>query len=194
MEQTKAALKAFFETGDKPTEAQFADFIDSYSNIADLGNPVIAKHFGIVTGTTVGTNTTIISDTFVVPANTLSVDGDSLEITAYGDMTAETTQKNIRITFGASVAQTNFVVLPAIIKKWHLEARLVRISAGNQQLFVKITVAIVDTVLGNGIVLMDENLIVAEDLTTPINLDISGRAVIAGSITFRNWTIRKFSV
>jgi hypothetical protein len=32
---TKAALKAFFNTGDKPTEAQFADFIDSYPNLSD---------------------------------------------------------------------------------------------------------------------------------------------------------------
>lgn len=31
----RAALKAFFETGDKPTEAQFADFIDSYFNFID---------------------------------------------------------------------------------------------------------------------------------------------------------------
>lgn len=31
----RAALKAFFETGDKPTQAQFADLIDSYVNITD---------------------------------------------------------------------------------------------------------------------------------------------------------------
>lgn len=33
--QTRAALKAFFETGDIPTEAQFADLIDSEPNIVD---------------------------------------------------------------------------------------------------------------------------------------------------------------
>lgn len=32
---TKAALKLFFETGDIPTESQFGDFIDSYSNLQD---------------------------------------------------------------------------------------------------------------------------------------------------------------
>jgi len=31
----RAALKAFFETGDKPTEAQFGDLIDSSTNIVD---------------------------------------------------------------------------------------------------------------------------------------------------------------
>lgn len=31
----RAALKAFFETGDKPTQAQFADFIDSNLNLVE---------------------------------------------------------------------------------------------------------------------------------------------------------------
>lgn len=31
----RAALKAFFETGDKPTQAQFSDFIDSVLNYID---------------------------------------------------------------------------------------------------------------------------------------------------------------
>ena len=34
----RTALKAFFETGDIPTEAQFIDLIDSFSNIADNYN------------------------------------------------------------------------------------------------------------------------------------------------------------
>ncbi len=31
----KTALKAFFNTGDQPTESQFADFIESYENLVD---------------------------------------------------------------------------------------------------------------------------------------------------------------
>lgn len=37
--KNRAKLKSYFETGDKPTEAQFIDFIDSVFNIAD-DNPV----------------------------------------------------------------------------------------------------------------------------------------------------------
>lgn len=33
--QSAAALKLFFETGDKPTQSEFADFIDSYANLID---------------------------------------------------------------------------------------------------------------------------------------------------------------
>jgi len=36
-EQTRTTLKTYFETGDTPTESQFADLIDSVSNITDDG-------------------------------------------------------------------------------------------------------------------------------------------------------------
>lgn len=36
--QTKEILKSYFETGDKPTQAQFADLIDSCFNLPELGN------------------------------------------------------------------------------------------------------------------------------------------------------------
>ncbi len=39
----RAALKLFFETGDKPTQAQFADFIDSVPNFDDDGIGVWTK-------------------------------------------------------------------------------------------------------------------------------------------------------
>lgn len=34
-QQTRTALKAYFNTGDTPTEAQFADLIDSFLNLLD---------------------------------------------------------------------------------------------------------------------------------------------------------------
>jgi len=36
-QKTRAALKLLFETGDKPTESQFGDLIDSQENITDDG-------------------------------------------------------------------------------------------------------------------------------------------------------------
>jgi hypothetical protein len=36
-QQGKTTLKGYFNTGDVPTEAQFADFIDSYHNLTDDG-------------------------------------------------------------------------------------------------------------------------------------------------------------
>ncbi len=40
---TRAALKAFFETNDIPTESQYADFIDSCQNITDDGLALIGS-------------------------------------------------------------------------------------------------------------------------------------------------------
>lgn len=37
---SRTALKAFFETNDQPTEAQFIDFIDSCLNLTDDGTPL----------------------------------------------------------------------------------------------------------------------------------------------------------
>lgn len=43
----RAALKAFFETGDKPTESQFSDFIDSILNIID-DSPLIKTEITLI--------------------------------------------------------------------------------------------------------------------------------------------------
>ena len=39
-EQGRTTLKSYFETGDKPTQAQFEDLIDSTQNIADDGEGI----------------------------------------------------------------------------------------------------------------------------------------------------------
>lgn len=50
----KTTLKAFFETGDVPTEAQFIDFIDSFQDIStykgDFASDTLAGAGGVVLG------------------------------------------------------------------------------------------------------------------------------------------------
>lgn len=41
-QKTRVQLKAFFETGDRPTQQQFADFIESVLNFSDDGNPSLS--------------------------------------------------------------------------------------------------------------------------------------------------------
>lgn len=38
--QPKSTIKSYFETGDKPTQAQFIDFIDSYADFGSTGTPL----------------------------------------------------------------------------------------------------------------------------------------------------------
>lgn len=41
--QTRATLKSYFNTGDQPTEAQFADLIDSAVNVLDDVDPQLKE-------------------------------------------------------------------------------------------------------------------------------------------------------
>ena len=60
--QTGTTLKTYFNTGDKPTEAQFVDLIDSNLNLTDGGNATgvisSSNHLSLqfTSGSTPGTN------------------------------------------------------------------------------------------------------------------------------------------
>lgn len=56
-QKTKAELKAYFETGDVPTQSQFSDFIESYPNLTDLS--VSETEFGYLDGVTSNLQTQI---------------------------------------------------------------------------------------------------------------------------------------
>ena len=43
--QSRTTLKTYFNTGDKPTEDQFENLIDSGLNLTDGGTVVGASHF-----------------------------------------------------------------------------------------------------------------------------------------------------
>jgi len=51
-ERSRTTLKNYFNTGDKPTEAQFADLIDSFLSLADDGGAKIRALLELLTGTT----------------------------------------------------------------------------------------------------------------------------------------------
>jgi hypothetical protein len=74
--QTKTVLKSYFNTGDKPTESQFGDLIDSLEktiDINDFGSTQTAWQTAVTAGGTIRftTGTYTLSGTgFTVPANT----------------------------------------------------------------------------------------------------------------------------
>ncbi len=193
-EQTKAVLKTFFETGDVPSQAQFIDFIDSYPNIADLGNPIIAKHFGIAPVTTIGTTLTTISDVFAIPANTLTVNGQALSFKAVGTITGASATKDWSV-FVAGV--DNFVGVgghPTVNPVWVLECQLIRISS---------TLAILQIDLGvSNAVVNFNNGTSAKTITSTYpfvwananTLELRGRAPVSGSISFAYWNVKEFKV
>ena len=70
--QNRITLKGYFETGDIPSQAQYADLIDSKLNLAETGVQVID-----------GT----ISSSFLVVANQITASGN---ISSSGNIIAET--------------------------------------------------------------------------------------------------------
>lgn len=81
--QTRAVLKAWFETGDIPTEAQFADLIDSFTLPSEAeAAGAIATHAAVTathgaTGAVVGTTNTqtLTNKTLTAPTMTAPVLG-----------------------------------------------------------------------------------------------------------------------
>ena len=45
--ENRTTLKTYFETGDVPTEAQFANLIDSFHNLPDDGDPVVEADYNV---------------------------------------------------------------------------------------------------------------------------------------------------
>lgn len=63
--QTRAMLYTFFESGDKPTQGQFADLIDSSLNISDVSAQSIASDVSCL-------GTLDVNNTFTVTSSSLS--------------------------------------------------------------------------------------------------------------------------
>lgn len=193
-EQTKAVLKAFFETGDKPTEAQFADFIDSYPNIADLGNPIFATHSGSTAVTTVGNTLQDLSDLVVIPANTLSVDGQALEIEAIGSFDASTAIRNLYVVKDIVNHIVSLVTLPAGAKSWIMKIRIIRINATTALVFASVECSIVGGSTTSSTLASNFDTSLSITFASDFNLQLRGQSPSGGNITFNNWRIKKFGV
>ena len=97
---TTAALKLHFQTGDKPTQANFEDFLESYLNLTDGG---VMGAAAVVTGleqyvksaatTQVGTGAVDVSMDLTQPAGTVITDVGVICTVA----TAGTADINIRV-------------------------------------------------------------------------------------------------
>lgn len=115
---SSAALKLFFETGDFPTQAQFIDFIDSYSNTVDKGASVTRNFGEYANVATTGTGTEQLGATFNLPADTLDTIGQLLRITAFGSCVSSANDKTIGVSFGGSNINTILQSPQTNINRW----------------------------------------------------------------------------
>ena len=88
--QTKSVLKGYFETGDSPSQAQYADLIDSKLNLAETGVQIAA---GTISSSILDASVSLKSINITASNN----------ISASGTITANTlTSNNIVFTPGAT--------------------------------------------------------------------------------------------
>jgi hypothetical protein len=193
-EQTKTTLKTFFETGDQPNQAQFEDLIDSYPNIADLGLPIISRHWGLTPATTIGTAMTTISDVFTIPANELNANGQGLMFEAWGITNSNTAGKNWSILINSLETGVQFTALPSGSKVWRLVGSFIRINATTALLSFQVIVgqAIVGSLQGS--IAMNIDNAFGYTFSSADSIELRAQAPTSGSVTFYGWNIKKFLV
>lgn len=67
--QTKTVIKTYFETGDKPTQSQFIDFIDSYQNVSTALTALASAGTGTVGLQILATVTTAAAQSIIIPTS-----------------------------------------------------------------------------------------------------------------------------
>lgn len=141
--KTKAEIKAFFETGDKPTEAQFIDFIDSYVDKSgpvgdietaasggttgfafcsggngDVINPEDARLFLGVTVYTTAQVVTVVGQNFTTTAAALAAGAGTYTTSAEASSVAtDAINAKIATTAQATAAASNSVLITPILAK-----------------------------------------------------------------------------
>lgn len=188
-QRSEAALKAFFETGDKPTESQFADFIESYLNTIDKG-PAVTRNFGeFANDATAGMGIETLGSTFVLPANSLNVNGAVLKIIAFGSDTSNTNSKSIGFRFGATSKLIALSSSQEFLGRWYMEAHILRSGASAQRSILNVNWGRQDMSTGVPRPGVDSTNM-AIDLTANVNVNIRAQSPdAAGEITLDSWFV-----
>ena len=100
------------------------------TSISAAAEPSLLYVSTTTTGTPASTDETTLAS-YTLPANTLSVDGDYIEVTASGSFAANGNNKTVRLYFGAEIFDTD--PQPENNKQWELKARIFRTGATSQK-------------------------------------------------------------
>lgn len=106
--------------------------------------------FGIVNSTTeisdtLNVNTTTVGNigsgeddltTYLVPANTLAVDGDSITFEACGIFSASANNKQLRAYFGTDVIFDSGVLAITAATEWIMTGRIIRTGSATQRVYI----------------------------------------------------------
>lgn len=185
----KATLKSYFETGDFPTESQFADLIDSLYGLEDA--PIAAyRAFGeYVNQATTGTSAEQLSSTYTLPADTLDTNGQVLRVAAWGDIAANANVKSVFLSLGATPFGCTWNTGLTTVLKWKMVATVLRYGSANQSILIEVSWGNA-TATSNTFQTSVNNTVGTKDLTSDLDVAILGQTPgSAGDLTLAGWNV-----
>lgn len=193
-QRSRSALKAFFETGDKPTEAQFADLIDSCPNFVDDGIPDFVKFYEWLAQATTGTGVEVLSSVYDVIGGTIGTDGQGVRIEADLLVAISVNTKKIGVRIDGSdtfVTLTSTATLDTHVK---LLCDIIREDSATAQWRLTVLVGKESAFTSDGTVgASGDNG--AFDWSTDLSLAISAETPGgAGELTLNSWTVTTIGV
>jgi len=128
----RATLKTYFETGDKPTQGQFENLIDSVPNLVDDGVPSTTRFFEYANVQPIDNTPQQLGSTYVLPAATLAAAGNAMLISAWGLITSNVNIKRVGIVFDAQPQMIDLAGDQLNLGAWQMHAFIQRITANSQ--------------------------------------------------------------
>lgn len=111
--QTKTILKTFFQTGDKPTESQFGDLIDSFQDQADSLDSMAAAGAGFLRKTSVSAVEVLAQISAQYIADSAVVTAKIADLSVTNDKLAPMAANTIKVNASSASAQPQDIVVSA---------------------------------------------------------------------------------
>lgn len=134
-------------------------------------------------GNSAGVETTLQS--FSVPANTLSSSGEFLEVMCWGTIAANANNKQIKVILGTTTLYDT-TLLAANAGSWSIRAQIMRVSLNLERSVVEFNTS--NGTFGNSANVLN----ITEDLSTPLDLKITGNGIALDDIVSTGLIVKWF--
>ena len=191
-QQSRTTLKSYFETGDIPTESQFADLIDSMINIPDdgLGNTTV--HSQNANTNTSGTSLQVLSDTYTLPAGSIGGDGKGVRIIAAIRLSSTADDKTFGIRFNGTDTTVLVIGNSSFDQPGNLICDIWYVDSDNARVSVMVSAGQSQASAANSAFGIAEQEIVC-DFTSDIDIQIVGQSDVSGQAGLLSWVISNMS-
>lgn len=188
-QQNRTTLKSYLETGDKPTQAQFSDLIDSMLNFLSDGYPSWRRFGEFANQATTSTSQEVISSAYTVPADSIDTNGQVIRVHAWGAMAGNTNAKGVGVKIDGVTEDILFDNLSSADTSFYMQYEVLRSAAGQGR-------SIISAWSGNQVPSTNnanQSVVQAApsiDYTTDFDIEIVGFTPSnAGDLTLSSWFV-----